>query len=154
MDAWPKSDGEAIHTSTFLGNPLGCAMAVASIRETQKLHLPARADEIGAWWLNHLKENVGSHPNVGEIRGCGLMIGIELVKSRQTLEPHPRLAGRIITAALKKGLILLSGGNYRNILTLTPPLTISRRDLRQATQILKSRAHANGGIIERTSGAP
>jgi len=137
MDAWPKSDGEALHTSTFLGNPLGCAMAVASIHETQKLQLDARAKETGDWWLAYLKENLGAHPHIGEIRGCGLMIGIELVKSRHTLEPHPRLAGRIITAALKKGLILLSGGNYRNVLTLTPPLTISRRDLQSTTQILK-----------------
>ena len=50
------------------------------------------------------------------------MIGIELVKTRQTLKPHPKLAGQVITSALKKGLILLSGGNFRNVLTLTPPL--------------------------------
>jgi 4-aminobutyrate aminotransferase-like enzyme len=137
MDAWPASDGEAIHTSTFLGNPLGCAMAVASIRETQRLKLDHRSKAKGAAWLADLKEALDGHPHVGEIRGVGLMIGIELVKNKQTNQPNARLAGRLIGAALQKGLILLSGGNCRNVLTLTPPLTISQRDLNVATLRLK-----------------
>ncbi len=136
MNAWPASDGEAIHTSTFLGNPLGCAMALASLRELQSKRLAQRAARVGNAWKRQLEMAVGHHPSVAEIRGLGLMIGIELVKDRQSLEPDSELAGRMVVTCLQKGLLLLSGGVHRNILTLTPPLTISERELSIATKTL------------------
>jgi len=137
MDAWPPSDGEAIHTSTFLGNPLGCAMAISSIREMKRLSIEREAKARGAEWLAELQELFSTHSHVGEVRGIGLMIGIELVKNKLTLEPDPKRAGSVIVNALKEGLLLLSGGAFRNVLTLTPPLTITRAELRQATAILQ-----------------
>jgi 4-aminobutyrate aminotransferase len=134
MDAWPESDGEAIHTSTFLGNPLGCAMALAAIDEMQRLDVVNRAATLGKWWLHQLKAALSGHPRVGEIRGIGLMLGIELVHDRHKMEPNPRLAGKVVIEALKQGLILLSGGSFRNVVTLTPPLTISKSELTEATQ--------------------
>jgi 4-aminobutyrate aminotransferase-like enzyme len=127
MKAWPESDGEAIHTSTFLGNPLGCAMALASIREVKTKRLAQRSAKLGAAWKRKLEQALRSHPAVKDIRGSGLMIGIELTDG---------IAGRVVNAALQKGLIVLSGGVRRNVLTLTPPLTISERDLSQATTVL------------------
>ncbi len=136
MDAWPPSEGEAIHTSTFLGNPLGCAMAVATLKEMTQKHLPARARRMGQKWIQALRDSLGDHPHVAEVRGMGLLIGIELVKSRATLQPHPLLTGQIVMACLKEGLIVLSGGTERNVLTLTPPLTVTERELIHGTDIL------------------
>jgi len=128
MDAWPESDGEAIHTSTFLGNPLGCAMGVAAIREMKRQKLADRTKTSGDFWLNQLREALKDVPSITDIRGTGLMIGIQLKDARQ--------AGQTIVNALKRGLILLSGGPNRNVLTLTPPLTISKSEMTKATAIL------------------
>ncbi len=138
MDAWPPSDGEAIHTSTFLGNPLGCAMALASLKELTSKHLAARAESLGRTWLNNLRQALGAHPRVGDIRGLGLMIGIEFVKDKKSLDPDPAWTSRIVTESLKRRLVVLSGGTFRNVLTLTPPLTISKEQLRKATRVLRS----------------
>jgi 4-aminobutyrate aminotransferase / (S)-3-amino-2-methylpropionate transaminase / 5-aminovalerate transaminase len=137
MAAWPVSDGEAIHTSTFLGNPLGCAMALASLEVLSKRRLPARAASLGQWWKRQLMEALGSHSQVAEVRGVGLMIGIELVRDRRSLEPDSALASRVVVGALQRGLILLTSGLHRNVLSLTPPLTISRRDLERGTSVLR-----------------
>ncbi len=137
MRAWPPSDGEAIHTSTFLGNPLGCAMALASLDQIEKSRLAKRAALLGAWWTSRLRDRLADHPRVGEIRGAGLMIGIELVQDRRALTPDAAGTARVVTECLRRGLIVLSGGKSRNVLTLTPPLTITKPELERATQILK-----------------
>jgi 4-aminobutyrate aminotransferase / (S)-3-amino-2-methylpropionate transaminase / 5-aminovalerate transaminase len=137
MAAWPPSDGEAIHTSTFLGNPLGCAMALASLKELTSKNLAARAGALGRWWKDLLVRELGAHPRIGEIRGIGLMIGIEFVKDKKYLAPDPAWTSQIVKVSLKRGLIVLSGGAGRNVLTMTPPLTISKAELQKATQILK-----------------
>jgi 4-aminobutyrate aminotransferase/(S)-3-amino-2-methylpropionate transaminase len=136
MSAWPESDGEAIHTRTFLGNPLGCAMALASIKELTQKHLARRAWQLGIFFKRKLQRAIGDHPHVAEVRGCGLMIGIELVQDRQSLNPNAELATRVVKESLMHGLIVLSGGEHRNVLTLTPPLTITKRELSRATAIL------------------
>lgn len=133
MRAWSPSDGEAVHTSTFLGNPLGCAMAIASIRSIESQKLAQRAKTLGHWWLKELRSTLGSLPQVAEVRGRGLMIGIELMNAT--------LAAHVVTEGLKEGLILLSGGNARNVISLTPPLIVSKSDLSRATKILERIIH-------------
>lgn len=137
MDAWPPSDGEAIHTSTFLGNPLGCAMGVAAIRETVRRRLPERAADTGTAWLNALRDALQGAPGVAEIRGIGLMIGIELSQDASGSRPDPARAGRIIRTLLSRGVIALSGGAGRNVLALTPALTIPPVEWREATRLIK-----------------
>ena len=124
MDAWPLSTGEALHTSTFLGNPLGCAMALASLQQHADPALAAHVRERGAKLkaaLTGLKS-----PHVGEIRGLGLMLGVELLEPA-TFPPEPatQLALAIIKHALRDGLLLLADSPTANILSLTPPFTIS-----------------------------
>ncbi|MBI2190535.1 MAG: aspartate aminotransferase family protein [Planctomycetes bacterium] len=136
MDAWPESTGEAIHTSTFLGHPAGCAMAVSAIREMMRLGLDRMADAKGRFLMERLKPLLERHACVGEIRGRGLLIGIELVRDRARREPDPQAAWRVVAAALRRGLILLSGGPGRNVLSLTPPITITERQLEFAARTL------------------
>jgi acetylornithine/succinyldiaminopimelate/putrescine aminotransferase len=111
MDSWPESQGEAIHTSTFLGNPLGCAAALASIREMKRLKLDARSRELGQWLTTRLAK-------IGKVRGKGLMLGLEVGN-----------AVPIVEKLLQRGILALPEGDHNEILGLTPPLVITRRQL-------------------------
>ncbi len=132
---WPESTGEAIHTSTFLGNPLACVAATASLHEIARRGLPERAASIGAEWKAELAHLVELHPTVGAVRGRGLMLGVELIEPA-TGEPATERASRIVLEALRRGWILLADGPSANVLALTPPLTISRELLMEATRLL------------------
>ncbi|MEY3479613.1 MAG: hypothetical protein RIQ71_388 [Verrucomicrobiota bacterium] len=121
MDAWPESTGEALHTSTFLGNPLGCAMAIASLREHLK---PETAEKVRAAGrhLRGVLANIES-PKVGDIRGVGLLAGMEIIAPDGA--PDPQSAGRCVTGALKAGLLILAGGKNGNVISLSPPFDVA-----------------------------
>jgi 4-aminobutyrate aminotransferase len=136
MAAWPVSSGEAIHTSTFLGNPTACAAALASLGVLEEERLVERSETEGAYLMQRLREDLGAHPNVGEIRGLGMMIGIELVRDRASRAPAPELAGRVVVESLRRGLIVLGGGIYGNVLSLSPPFVITREQVDAAVEIL------------------
>lgn len=136
MEAWPKSKGEAIHTSTFLGHPLGCAAALASISVLRDERLVERSADLGARILARLREMTAGHARVGEVRGLGMMIGIELVHDRQTREPAPELAGRVVIETLRRGLLTLGGGIHGNVLSLSPPFVITDEQVDAALGIL------------------
>lgn len=120
MDAWPRSTGEALHTSTFLGNPLGCRMALAAIAQHENPAVAVRVRAAGA----KLKSALAAlrSRRIGDVRGLGLMIGVELTDTRG--EPDAALAGAIVQRALRDGLLLLGGGMHGNVLSLTPPFAI------------------------------
>jgi 4-aminobutyrate aminotransferase len=136
MGAWPLSTGEAIHTSTFLGNPLACAAALASIEELQEKGLVERSARLGAWLQTRLRETIGDDPRVGEVRGMGMMIGVELVRDPSTREPAPELAGRVVVEALRRGVLLLGGGVYGNVISLSPPFVVTEQQLAVAVEVI------------------
>ena len=125
MDAWPPSRGEALHTSTTLGNPLGCAMALASIREHFKPETRAMVYHAGRVFRQALTGV--SSPLIADIRGMGLMLGMELIT--ETGEPNGALVGKIMLQSLKDGLLLLGGGPNGNVLSFSPPFTISEEEI-------------------------
>lgn len=137
MRSWPESRGEAIHTSTFLGNPVGCAAALASIAVLEEERLVERSAELGARILARLRERLGDHPNVGEVRGVGMMIGVELVRDRASRAPAPELAGRVVVEALRRGVLLLGGGIHGNVLSLSPPFVITEEQLDAGLAVLE-----------------
>ncbi len=124
MDAWPESSGEALHTSTFLGNPLGCAMALASLQQHTDPALAAHVRERGTKLKAALAALHSEH--VGEIRGLGLMLGVELLDAGK---PATALAIAIIKHALRDGLLLLADSPASNVLSLTPPFAISDEEI-------------------------
>lgn len=138
--AWPVSNGEAIHTSTFLGHPVGCAMALAQIAEIGRLKLVQRSASKGEFLLHNLKKALREYGMAAEIRGIGLMAGIEICKPDGS--PASAEAIQIIKQMLRKGFILLPEGEHGNIISLTPPLTISRiqmlKTIRALTATMKS----------------
>ena len=111
MDSWPESKGEAIHTNTFLGNPLGCAAALASIGEMKRMKLDARSRELGEWFSTRLAR-------IGKVRGKGLMLGLEVES-----------AVPLVEKLLQRGILALPEGSRNEVLGLTPPLVITKRQL-------------------------
>lgn len=141
MDAaWPASAGEAIHTSTFLGHPVGCAMALAQIEELRRLKLCEASAKLGQRLLKML--SVLHPPSSIRIsaRGIGLMAGLELRKPDGL--PATEESLRVIKAMLHRGYILLPEGEHGNIISFTPPLTITEAQLqRMLAELQKVLSH-------------
>jgi 4-aminobutyrate aminotransferase/(S)-3-amino-2-methylpropionate transaminase len=118
--------GSCQHTSTFLGNPLGCAAALASISYIERHNLVQRSAEIGERMLDALEEMYARYPIIGDVRGRGSMVGFEIVTDRKTKEPSPGLARQIRDACYQRGVIASNvGGMYGNVFKLSPPLVIT-----------------------------
>ena len=137
MDAaWPQSKGEAIHTSTFLGHPVGCAMALAQMAEIGRLKLPDRSAELGSHLLKLLEEQLPNLKHRVAIRGRGLMVGVELTLPDG--QPATELALNAIKKLLQRGYIFLPEGEHSNVISFTPPLTITKAQLAEAVSELQT----------------
>lgn len=137
MDAaWPPSSGEAIHTSTFLGHPVGCAMALAQILELKAKRLVERTAKLGAWLAAELERHC-QLPNERcqmKARCVGLMAGIEFTTPDG--KPATDVCLTLMKRLLARGFIVLPEGEHGNILSLTPPLTITETQLRRTLRAL------------------
>ena len=111
------------HASTFGGNPIACAAAMETIRLLEEKYV-ANSAAMGEYALKRLADWPKKHPLVGDVRGLGLMIGVELVKSQQTREPNPDARKKIIERAFELGVLLLGCGE--STLRLMPPLVVER----------------------------
>jgi 4-aminobutyrate aminotransferase/(S)-3-amino-2-methylpropionate transaminase len=119
MDAWPESGGEALHTSTFLGHPLSCATALAFLDVLEEENLAARALDLGDRIVGRLSEALSTQTGVKQIRGCGLLIGIELCS--QDGEPVVGGGAVVAEAALRQGLLVLPAGGQGEVVEIAPP---------------------------------
>jgi 4-aminobutyrate aminotransferase-like enzyme len=128
MNGWPPSRGEAIHTSTFLGNPLACAAGLAFLAELTGGGLVERSRVLGEKLLADLRRALEGIPEVAEVRGRGLFLGIEL-QNPESGRPLSRAAVRASEEALKLGLLVLPAGEKGHVLELSPPLVISEEQL-------------------------
>jgi acetylornithine/succinyldiaminopimelate/putrescine aminotransferase len=124
FDAWPRSEGEALHTQTFLGHPASCAAAIASLAVAERWRLADRSKQLGRDVLEHLRARLTGIETVREIRGLGLMIGIECSSADVSLAASASL--------LEGGYVLLPSGDGGRVLSLTPPLTIDKEALFEA----------------------
>ena len=136
MDAWEVEEGEAPHSSTFMGNPVAGAAALVTMNEHERLGLAGKASAMGAYTLARLRDLEIRHPLIGNVRGLGMMLGIELVQNRQAKRPAPEETSHVIREALCRGVILLGGGPHGSVISLSPPLVITRRQLDFALQVL------------------
>jgi 4-aminobutyrate aminotransferase-like enzyme len=132
--AWPPSNGEAIHTSTFLGHPVGCAMALAQIAELKRLKLPQRSARLGRALLKHLAK-IKAPGLTLSVRGLGLMAGLEL--RRPDGSPATEESLGIIKRLLQRGFVFLPEGEHAEVISFTPPLTLGEKDLEKAVRALE-----------------
>jgi 4-aminobutyrate aminotransferase-like enzyme len=136
MDAaWPPSQGEAIHTSTFLGHPVGCAMALAQIKEIETRNLVSRSETLGKYLFSKLSSATRHLTLSVSSRGLGLLAGLEL--HRLDGSPATVAALQLIKALLHRGFILLPEGEHSNVVSFTPPLTITREQLEKCVDKLQ-----------------
>jgi 4-aminobutyrate aminotransferase len=126
--AWPPGS----HASTFGGNPVSCAAALATIA-LLKDHLVANAATVGAHLMAGLRALADKHPLIGDVRGRGLMIGVELVRDRQTKERATSERDAVVSAAFAKGLLVLGAG--KNAVRFSPPLVLTRTEADTAIRI-------------------
>ncbi len=119
------------HLSTFGGNPVSCAAALANIQFLQDEDLPARAAENGEYAMQKLREIQKHSPLIGEVRGLGLMIGVELVRDEK-LTPANSEAEAVRDALLRQGVLVGVGGVYGNVVRFQPPLIITQEQIDRA----------------------
>jgi 4-aminobutyrate aminotransferase len=125
--------GHGSHGSTFGGNPVGCAAALATL-DLMESELMANATAMGQLLLDGLRLLAGKHDVIGDVRGIGLMIGVEFVKDRKTKEPLDHFVHHIELEAFKKGLLLLGCG--QSTVRIAPPLVIDEEDVANGLRIL------------------
>jgi 4-aminobutyrate aminotransferase len=120
------------HGSTFGGNPVSCAAALATLDIVDGLmpHIRTMGDRL----VKGVRELQQRHGSIGDVRGRGLMIGMEFVKDRETKEPYPELVDRLTERAFKKGLLLLGAG--KSVIRVAPPLVLDEYDVDTGLQIL------------------
>ncbi len=133
MDA-PEAGGLG---GTFGGNPVACAAAMAVLDEIAHEEFRARSEELGNHLRTRLDEIATRVENVGEVRGLGPMLALELVTDREGKEPAAELAKQTTAAARERGLILLSCGTYGNVIRILVPLVIDDDDLARGLEILE-----------------
>ena len=122
------------HGSTFGGNPIACEAALATLDLIEE-ELMANALKMGARLINKLKNLKKENSLIGDVRGLGLMVGVELVKDQRTKEPASHEAHEIVNQAFRKGLLLLPCGE--NVIRFSPPLVISSEEVDTAVEIFR-----------------
>jgi len=132
--------------NTFGGNPISSEAALATIDYIEEHRLMDNATEVGGYFKDKLNELAETYPVIGEVRGMGLMLGVELVKDRQTKEPAPDLATRVLDLTKDAGVVIGKGGLYGNTLRIQPPMVVTKQDVDRGIAALK-------GALEQVSKA-
>jgi 4-aminobutyrate aminotransferase len=127
---WPYGS----HGNTYGGNPIACAAALTTIDLIEQEYL-VNAASVGEYTLDALEEIKARHPSIGDVRGIGLMIGVEFVKDRETREADHDLRDRVSDLAFQRGLITLGCG--MSTIRISPPLNISRTEMDEGLRILE-----------------
>ncbi|RMG97444.1 MAG: aminotransferase class III-fold pyridoxal phosphate-dependent enzyme [Chloroflexi bacterium] len=129
MEKWPPGS----HGGTYGGNAVACAAAVATIQVLRDEHLITNAHDMGQILSARLRQLQHSYPEIGDVRGWGLMIATEFTSL--TGEPWPERAGQVVTACREAGLLLLTCGTYNNTIRWIPPLIVTESELHEAVNI-------------------
>ena len=126
----------SLSLSTFGGNPIATTAALANLNYITTHHLRENALRVGSYLMERLYELMEMHHVIGDVRGMGLMIAVELVRDRATKEPAPDTLLRVQNEAKLRGLIIGRGGLHANVIRICPPLIVSERDADDAIRIL------------------
>jgi len=127
---------DRIHFNTFGGNPVSCAMGKAVLEIIDRDNLQQRCLEIGNYMMAGFQTLMSKHSVIGDVRGKGLMTGIELVKDRSTKEPASEECVRVFERARELGLLIGKGGFFGNVLRIKPPMCITQPDVKFMLEVL------------------
>ena len=126
--------GHGTHGNTYGGNPLACAAAIKTIELIERQYLK-NAAEVGEYAIAALKEMALRHPSIGQVRGLGMMIGVEFVQDRETKEPAADLRDTVVHKAFERGLLLL--GCAKSVIRIAPPLSMSKSEMDEGLLIFE-----------------
>ncbi|MEW6545320.1 MAG: aspartate aminotransferase family protein [Bacillota bacterium] len=129
--------GLATHLFTTGGHPVGCAAALATIDVIEQEGLVENAARVGARLKTSLEELKSRYPLIGDVRGRGLIIGVELVRDRTTKEPADRETAKVVYRCFELGLVLFYVGIHSNVLEITPPLTLTEDEADEGVRIIE-----------------
>jgi diaminobutyrate-2-oxoglutarate transaminase len=147
LDSWKPG----AHIGTFRGHQVAMAAGFAAIEFMQEVDLPSHAALLGELTLELLRDAQEALQSVGDVRGRGLMIGIELVKDRNSKDPWPEMAAQIRTECFHRGVIIEVGGHFGNVARFLPPLVISRELLLTGVEIFVESVRAAEQALARPS---
>jgi len=122
---------------TYIGSPIACAAALATIQYMKDINLNARAIEIGKIVMSRFEKIKRECPDVGDVRGLGAMTAMEFVKNGDPTIPNGELCGAIVVGCANQGLVILSAGTYKNTIRILSPLVITDNQLTKGLDILE-----------------
>jgi alanine-glyoxylate transaminase/(R)-3-amino-2-methylpropionate-pyruvate transaminase len=123
-----KTTTNRVHFNTYGGNPISMTQGLATLEVIDREGIQENAAKVGEHLKNRLLELQKKHPLIGEVRGLGLMLGVELVRDRKTKEPANTEASDVLEKAKERGLLLGKGGLFGNVIRLKPPMCLSKDD--------------------------
>ncbi len=130
--------GVGAHGTTFGGNPVSCAAGVAVMRTIDEQGLVANAAARGEELQVALRDVMAEDDRIGDVRGQGLMVGVEFVKDRATREPDTETSEAMITAAADHGLLILNCGTHHNVIRFLPPIDVTPEEIARGAQLFKA----------------
>jgi diaminobutyrate-2-oxoglutarate transaminase len=153
LDVWQPG----AHTGTFRGNQLGMAAGLATLRFLQETDIPAHADRMGRRLRDRLEESQVAHPFLGDVRGRGLMVGVECVdpdaEDRWGRPPHDgRRARQLQRACFDRGLVIEVGGRHGSVLRFLPPLVITPEQVDAVADVVAAACAAVAGVPAGVAG--
>ena len=122
--------------STFGGSTVSCAVGLAVLDVVQEERLQEHARDVGDALLDALGAMAGRHPIIGDVRGSGLFLGVELVKDRETRVPATAEASDVVNRMRERGILLGTDGPFANVLKIRPPMPFTREDASHLTATL------------------
>ncbi len=137
--------GKGLTLSTFGGNPVSTAAGLGTLEAMEEAGGPSRFAELGVRLRSGLDRLGERYPLIGDVRGKGLMQGIEMVTDRQSKEPAPKAVAQLFEETRERGLLIGKGGLYGNVIRISPPLTVSEEQIDRALEILD---HALAAVHE------
>jgi 4-aminobutyrate aminotransferase/(S)-3-amino-2-methylpropionate transaminase len=149
---------DAVHPGglggTYGGNPLACVAALAVLNAMEAERIPERAQRIGDRIIGSFRQWAQRYDCIGDVRGLGAMVAIELVTDRRSKTPDKTLAARLLTAVLERGLLLLSSGSYGNVIRILAPLTAPDEVIDEGLKVMEEALGAVvGGAVGGLSGS-
>ncbi len=122
--------------STFGGNPVSCAIGMAVLDVIEQENLQQHALELGNYFLEGFRRLMGQHKLIGDVRGAGLFLGVELVQDRNKLTPATDEADILVNRARARGILLSTDGPYQNVLKIKPPMVLTRDDVDMVFRVI------------------
>ena len=127
---------QRLHFNTYGGNPMSCAQGLATLNVLLEDNYQQRAHDIGGYLKTGLEDLMSRHDIVGDVRGQGLMLGLEIVEDRKSLTPSPAMTAKVHERARELGLLIGKGGLHGNVLRIKPPMCIEREDCEFMCKVL------------------